>query len=172
MQGAVVASPQVHRPSYGSWLLSNLLGIVVGILASLPASLLYLVMVDAYIENSEGDPLTFGTAFICGALSLIAVFAGWLVYAGVIYSRMSEWTSRDLVLTVVGVQGLALSLVPINGLLGLLVIVLAFLLLPLVFMWVGDRNPGRTAPIVIGVVLAILAVAGPVIALGSEIRPF
>ena len=169
---AVLTAPEVHRPGYGSWLLSNLLGIIVGVLASLPALLLYAAMIDAYLTNSDGDPLTFGTALICGSLSVIAVLAGWLVYAGVIYSRMSEWTNWNLVATVVGVQGLALSLVPFNGYLGLLVLAVAFLLLPLIFMQVADRDPGRVTPLVIGAVLVLLAVAGPVIALSSETRPF
>jgi hypothetical protein len=169
---AVLTSPQVHRPGYGSWLLSNLLGIILGVLATLPALLLYVAMLNAYIENSDADPLTFGTALVCGSLSVIAVITGWLTYAGVIYVRMSEWTNRNLVFTVVGIQGLALSLVPFNGFLGLLVLVVAFLLLPLIFMQVAERDPGRVTPFVIGAVLVLLAVAGPVIALSSEIRPF
>jgi hypothetical protein len=171
MQGAI-AVPEVHRPSYGSWLLSNVLGLIVGVLASLPAALLYAVMVDEYITNSEGDPLTFGTAFICGALSLVAVFAGWLAYAGVVHSRMAEWTSRNLVATVVGVQAVALSLIPVSGILSLLVLVLAVLLLPLAFMAMADRQPGRGTVLAVAAVLAVLAVAGPVVALAAEIRPF
>jgi len=169
---AVLTAPEVHRPSYGSWLVSNLIGIIVGVLASLPAWLLYAAMLDAYLKNSDADPLNFGTALICGSLSVIAVIAGWLTYSGVIYSRMSEWTNWNLVATVVGVQGLALSLVPFNGYLGLLVLVVAFLLLPLIFMQVADREPGRRTPFVIGAVLVLLAVAGPIIALSSETRPF
>ena len=75
---AVLTTQEVHRPGYGSWLLSNLLGIIVGVLASLPATLLYIARLDAYLKNSNGDPLTFGTALICGSLSVIAVLAGWL----------------------------------------------------------------------------------------------
>jgi hypothetical protein len=171
MEAAAVAA-DVHRPSYGSWLLSNLLGVVVGVLAALPASLLYAVMVDEYLTNSEGDPLTFGTAFICGSLSLIAVFAGWVAYAGVVHSRMSEWTNRHLVATVVGVQAVALSLIPLSGVVALAVLVLAAALLPLVFMALGDRDPGRVTMLAVAAVLALLAVAGPVIALGAEIKPF
>ena len=169
---AVLTAPEVHRPGYGSWLLANLLGTIVGVVASLPALLLYVAMLDAYLANSDGDPLTFGTALICGSLSVIAVLAGWLTYAAVIYSRMSEWTNRSLVVTVVGVQGLALSLIPFNGYLGLLVLVVAFLLLPLILMQVAQRDPGRVAPYVIGAVLVLLAIAGPVIALSSETKPF
>lgn len=169
---AAVSTGIVHRPSYGTWLLSNFLGIIIGLLASVPPALLYWVMVDAYIDNSGGDALVFGTAFICGSLSLITTFAGWLVYAAVIHSRMSEWTNANLVRTVVGIQGLALSLLSVNGFLSLLISLLAFLLLPLVFMQIGDRDPGRTPVIVIGVVLAVLAVIVPIIALSSEIRPF
>jgi hypothetical protein len=168
---AAVSTAYVHRPGYGSWLLSNLLGIVVGVLASLPPALLYGVMVDAYIDTSGGDALTFGTAFICGSLSLIAVFVGWLVYAEVLHSRMSEWTSKNLVLTVVGIQGVALSLIPVSGALSLIVTVVAFLLVPVILMQLGDRDPGRVAVIAVGAVLAVLAVVGPIIALGSEIRP-
>ena len=171
MEAAVVAA-DVHRPSYGSWLLSNLLGVVVGVLAALPPTLLYAVMVDAYLTNSEGDPLTFGTAYICGSLSLIAVFAGWIAYSGVVHSRMSEWTNRHLVATVVGVQAVALSLVPLSGFLALIVLVLAVALLPLAFMALGDRDPGRVTMLVVAAVLALLAVAGPIIALGGEVRPF
>jgi hypothetical protein len=169
---AVLTAPEVHRPGYGSWLLANLLGIIVGVLASLPPWLLYVAMLDAYIVNSNADPLTFGTALICGSLSVIAVLAGWLSYAGVIYGRMSEWTNRNLVVTVVGIQGLALSLIPFNGFLGLLVLVVAFLLLPLIFMQVADREPGRVMPLAIGAVLVLLAVAGPIVALSSETKPF
>jgi hypothetical protein len=169
---AVLTAPDVHRPGYGSWLLANLLGIIVGVVAALPALLLYVAMLDAYLVNSDADPLTFGTALICGSLSVIAVVAGWLTYAGVIYSRMSEWTNRNLVVTVVGIQGLALSLIPFNGYLGLLVLVVAFLLLPLILMQVAQRDPGRVAPYVIGAVLVLLAIAGPVIALSSETKPF
>ena len=169
---AAITTVDVHRPSYGSWLLSNLIGIVAGVLASLPALLLYSAMIDAYIVNSDADPLSFGTALICGSLSVIAVLAGWLTYAGVIHSRMSEWTNWNLVVTVVGVQGLALSLIPFSGILGLLVLVVAFLLLPLIFMQIADRDPGRRVPFVIGAVLVLLAVAGPIIALSSETRPF
>lgn len=169
---AVLTAPEVHRPGYGSWLLSNILGIIVGVVASLPATLLYVAMLDAYLTNSDGDPVTFGTVLICGSLSVIAVLAGWLSYAGVIYGRMSEWTSWNLVVTVVGIQGLALSLIPFNGYLGLLVLVIAFLLLPLILMQVAHRDLGRVTPYVIGAVLVLLAVAGPVIALSSEIRPF
>jgi hypothetical protein len=169
---AVLTAPDVHRPGYASWLLANLLGIIVGVVAALPALLLYVAMLDAYLVNSDADPLTFGTALICGSLSVIAVVAGWLTYAGVIYSRMSEWTNRNLVVTVVGIQGLALSLIPFNGYLGLLVLVVAFLLLPLILMQVAQRDPGRVAPYVIGAVLVLLAIAGPVIALSSETKPF
>ena len=169
---AVLTTPQVHRPGYGSWLLANLLGIIVGVLASLPALLLYVAMLDAYLVNSDADPLSFGTALICGSLSVIAVIAGWLTYAAVIYGRMSEWTNRNLVVTVVGIQGLALSLVPFNGILGLLVLAVAFLLLPLILMQFADRDPGRTTTFVIAAVLVLLAVAGPVIALSSETKPF
>jgi hypothetical protein len=169
---ATITAVQVHRPSYGSWLLANLLGIIVGVLASLPALLLYVAMIDAYILNSDADPLSFGTALICGSLSVIVVVAGWLTNAGVIHSRMSEWTNWRLVVTVVGIQGLALSLIPFSGMLALLVLVVAFLLLPLIFMQIADREPGRTVPLVIGAVLVLLAVAGPVIALSSETRPF
>jgi hypothetical protein len=169
---AAVAAPHVHRPSYGSWLLSNVLGLIVGVLASLPPALLYSVMVDEYITNTEGDPLTFGTAFICGSLSLIAVFAGWLAYVGVVNSRMSEWANRNLVATVVGVQAVALSLIPVSGILSLVVLVLAVLLLPLVFLALGDRDPGRVTVLAVAAVLALLAVAGPIIALAAEIRPF
>ena len=172
MQAAAVAVPDVHRPSYGSWLLSNVLGVLVGVLASLPAALLYAVMVDAYLTNSEGDPLTFGTAFICGSLSLIAVFAGWIAYAGVVHSRMAEWTNGHLVATVVGVQAVALSLLPVSGILSLILLVVAVLLLPLVFMAMDDRDPGRVTVLAVAAVLAVLAAAGPVIALGAEIRPF
>lgn len=171
MEAAVVTA-DVHKPGYGSWLLSNVLGVVVGILAALPATLLYAVMIGEYLTNSEGDPLTFGTAYICGSLSLIAVFAGWAAYAGVVHSRMSEWTNRHLVATVIGIQAVALSLIPLSGFLALAVLVLAVLLLPVVFMALDDRDPGRVAMTVVGVVLALLAVAGPVIALSSDIRPF
>ena len=171
MEAAVVAA-DVHSPSYGSWLLSNLLGVLVGVLAALPPTLLYAVMVDAYLTNSEGDPLTFGTAYICGSLSLIAVFAGWIAYSGVVHSRMSEWTNRHLVATVVGVQAVALSLIPLSGFLALIVLVLAVALLPLAFMALGDRDPGRVTMLVVAAVLALLAVAGPIIALGGEVRPF
>jgi hypothetical protein len=39
-------------------------------------------------------------------------------------------------------------------------------------MQIADRDPGRRVPFVIGAVLVLLAVAGPVIALSSETRPF
>ena len=171
MEAAVVTA-DVHKPGYGSWLLSNVLGVVVGILAALPPTLLYAVMIGEYLTNSVGDPLTFGTAYICGSLSLIAVFAGWVAYAGVVHSRMSEWTNRHLVATVIGIQAVALSLIPLSGFLALAVLVLAVLLLPVVFMALDDRDPGRVTMIVVGAVLALLAVAGPVIALSSDIRPF
>ena len=171
MEAAVVTA-DVHKPGYGSWLLSNVLGVFVGILAALPATLLYAVMIGEYLTNSTGDPLTFGTAYICGSLSLIAVFAGWAAYAGVVHSRMSEWTNRHLVATVIGIQAIALSLIPLSGFLALAVLVLAVLLLPVVFMALDDRDPGRVTMTVVGVVLALLAVAGPVIALSSDIRPF
>jgi hypothetical protein len=170
MQGAV-SSASIHRPGFGSWLLSNVLGIIVGVVASLPPTALYWVLVDAYIENSGGDALTFGTAFICGLLNLVAVFAGWLVYAGVVHSRMSEWANRNVIVTVVGVQGLVLSLVAVNGVVSLISLGVALLLLPVIFMQVRDRDPGRVTVLIIAGLLAAAAIAGPIIALESELRP-
>lgn len=162
----------IHRPGYGRWLLSNFLGIILSVLASLLPAVLYWVMLDAYIANSKGDALTLGTALVCVPLSVCAVFAGWLVYAGVVHSRMSEWANKNVVLTVVGIAGLMLSAMAVNGVVAFIGIALCLLLLPLIFMRVGDRDPGRGTVLVLGAVLAAAAAAvGPLVALASEIRP-
>jgi hypothetical protein len=169
----VTVSPAyIHRPGYGRWLLSCSLGIVLSVVASLPPALFYWVMLDAYIANSEGEALTFGTALICVPACVCAVFAGWLVCAAVVHGRMTEWANMNLVLTVVGFVGLVLSLIAVNGGLGFIGVVLSLLLVPVIFMGVGDRDPGRVTVRVVGAVLALAAVAGPLVALASETRPF
>lgn len=165
------AAVQVHRPGYGSWLLASLLGFIVGVLASLPAALFYSVMVDAYIDNSGGKTLTLGTALVGGILMLISVFAGWLSYAAVVHGRMPEWTNGNVARMAAAIVGLAFALFPISALLTVLLLVIAFLLLPLLLMQLGDRDPGRTPVTVLAVVLALLAVIAPIIALGADIRP-
>jgi hypothetical protein len=170
MEGAM-SSADVHQPGYGGWLLSNFLGFVVGGLASLPPTALYWVLVTAYIDNSGGDALTFGTAFVCGSLSVIAVFLGWLLYTSVVHSRMSEWANRNVIATIVGVSGLVFSLVAIDGTLGAAGLVLTLLVLPVIFMQARDRDPGRVTVLIVGGLLGAAAVAGPIIALGSELRP-
>jgi hypothetical protein len=169
----VTVSPAyIHRPGYGRWLLSCSLGIVLGVVASVLPALFYWVMLDAYIANSEGEALTFGTAFICVPPCVCAVFAGWLVCAAVVHGRMTEWATMNLVLTVVGLVGLVLSLLAVNGGLVLLGVVVSLLLVPMIFMGLGDRDPGRVTVRVVGAVLALAAVAGPLVALSSETQPF
>jgi hypothetical protein len=169
----VTVSPAyIHRPGYGRWLLSCSLGIVLSVMASLPLALFYWVMLDAYIANSEGEALAFGTAFICVPPCVCAVFVGWRICAAVVHSRMTEWANMNLVLTVVGVVGLVLSLIAVNRGLGVIGVVLSLLLVPVIFMGVGDRDPGRVTVRVVGAVLALAAVAGPLVALASETRPF
>jgi hypothetical protein len=162
----------IHRPGYGRWLLSSSLGIALSVAASLLPALFYRVMLDAYVMNSEGEALTFGTALVCVPPCVIAVFAGWLVCAAVVHSRMSEWANMNLVLTVVGLVGLVLCLIAVNGGLVFLGVVLSLLVVPAIFMRVGDRDPGRVTVRVVGAVLALAAVAGPLVALSSETQPF
>ena len=167
-----VSPAYIHRPGYGRWLLSCSLGIVLSVAASLLPASFYWVMLDAYVTNSEGEALTFGTAFVCVPPCVTAVFVGWLVCAAVVHSRMTEWANLNLILTVVGVVGLVLSLIAVNGGLSFIGVVLSLLLVPAIFMGVGDRDPGRVTVRVVGVVLALAAVAGPLVALSSETQPF
>jgi hypothetical protein len=162
----------IHRPSYGRWLLSSSLGIAVSVLASLPPALFYWVMLDAYIANSEGEALALGTALICVPPCVCAVFAGWLVCAAVVHSRMSEWANMNLVRTVVGIVGLVVSLMALNGALSFFGLVVSLLFLPVIYMRAGDRDPGRGTVRVVGAVLALAAIAGPLVALASETEPF
>jgi hypothetical protein len=50
-------------------------------------------------------------------------------------------------------------------------VTLSLLLVPVIFLRVGDRDPGRGTVLVIGGILATAAVVGPLVALASEIRP-
>jgi hypothetical protein len=43
--------------------------------------------------------------------------------------------------------------------------------LPVIFMQARDRDPGRVTVLIVGGLLGAAAVAGPIIALGSELRP-
>jgi hypothetical protein len=167
-----VAPAYIHRPGYGRWLLSCSLGIVLGVVAGLPPALFYWVMLDAYIANSGGEALALGTALVCVPPCVCAVFAGWLICAAVVHGRMTEWANMNLVRTVVGIVGLVLSLIAVNRGLGFIGAVLSLLLVPLIFMGVGDRDPGRVTVRVVGTVLALAAVTGPLVALATETPPF